>query len=496
MRSGPRGSVQASDEAMLRADIGRFTHDPLAYARYNWPWGVSGSELEHEALRTWQVEFLDSVGQRLRAGESRESVIREATASGHGIGKSAVVAMLIKWAVDTHEDTRGVVTANTENQLRTKTWPELAKWHRLSFTSHWFVMTATSMYASDPTHADNWRVDAIPWSENNTEAFAGLHNAGKRIILIFDEASKIADKVWEVAEGALTDKDTEIIWAVFGNPTRATGRFRECFRKFARRWRTRSIDARTVEGTNPVQHAQWVEDYGEDSDFVKVRVRGLFPAASLRSLISEADVDPAYGRHLKPEQYGFAPKILTVDPAWEGDDLLVIGLRQGLCFQILKAIPKNDNDVWVGNLVARLEDEHQADAVFVDGGYGTGIVSVGRTLRRHWQLVWFGEKPSDPGCHNKRAEMWDAMRKWLKEGGAIPAIPQMRDDLIGPETVPRMDGKLLLESKQDMKKRGIPSPNYADALALSFAYPVASKHRDLASMSQPAMLSDYDVFAA
>ena len=82
----------------------------------------------------------------------------------------------------------------------------------------------------------------------------------------------------------------------------------------------------------------------------------MFPAMSARQFISVTDVDAAFGRHLRPEQYSFAPKILTCDPAWEGDDELVIGLRQGLAFKILRTIPKNDNDIQVANIVANLEE--------------------------------------------------------------------------------------------------------------------------------------------
>lgn len=481
----PTAKVGMDPRLALVRRLAEFRYDPYGYVMYAFPWGKPGTELaKFSGPRAWQKRKLQRIGAKLKANrESPEQIIREATCSGHGIGKSAFLAMLTKWALDTRSDTKVVVTANTEKQLQTKTWPELAKWHYLSITKDLFTFTATSLHSIDPDHEKLWRADAIPWSEHNTEAFAGLHNLGRRILVLFDESSKIADKVWEVTEGALTDVGTEILWVVCGNGTRATGRFRECWRRFRDRWECEEIDSRTVEGTNSELFAQWVADYGEDSDFVKVRVRGMFPSASIRSLISEADVDPAYGRHLRDEQFNFAPKILTVDPAWEGDDLLVIGLRQGLNFQILKALPKNDNDVWVGNLVARLEDEHQADAVFIDGGFGTGIVSTGRTLGRAWQIVWFSEHATDPGCFNKRAEMWNEVRKWLKEGGAIPPLPQLREDLLGPETVPRTDGKLLLESKDNMKSRGIPSPNYGDALALSFAYPVASRHPGLNGLS-------------
>lgn len=467
-----------NQEELLIEDIQSFQHDPLGYALYAFEWGKG--ELKGKEIRTWQRKELEYIGEKLKngsttIGEVIQEAVRDAVASGHGIGKSALVAWIILWAISTFADTKGVVTANTENQLKTKTWAELAKWHRLSINKHWFHYTATALFSTNKEREKTWRIDMVPWSERNTEAFAGLHNEGKRVLLIFDEASAIPDVIWEVAEGALTDENTEIIWAVFGNPTRNTGRFKECFGKLKHRWRCSQIDSRTVDGTNKHQLQQWVDDYGEDSDFVKVRVRGMFPSVSMKQFISVEDVDAAYGRYLRDEQYNFAPKIISVDPAWEGDDELVIGLRQGLAFKVLRKMPKNDNDMQIANIVANLEDEYNASAVFVDMGYGTGIISGGRTLGRHWQCISFAEKSSDAGCLNKRAEMWKLMRDWLKEGGAIPADPMLHSDLIGPETVPRMDGKIQLESKKDMKKRGLPSPNIADALALTFARPVHQK---------------------
>lgn len=471
-------ALQSNVEQDLVESIAGFHDDPLGYVLFNFPWGEKGTPLEGKKLRTWQRKFLDTAGKKLRAGAADAGeVIRMARASGHGIGKSALVSMLIKWAFDTREDTRGVVTANTDLQLRTKTWAEMSKWHQMSFTVGWATLTATALISNALGHDKTWRIDAVPWSENNTEAFAGLHNEGKRLLLIFDEASAIADKVWEVAEGALTDEGTEIIWAVFGNPTRNSGRFRECFRKDRKLWDTDQIDSRTVEGINLVEVQKMVDRHGEDSDRVKIRVRGMFPSMSAKQFISEADVDAAYDRHLRPEQYQWAPKIITVDPAWGGDDALEIGMRQGLRFQLLLSMAKNDNDVHVANIVARLEDEHRADAVFIDAGYGTGIVSAGRTMSRDWTLVWFAGESADPGCLNKRAEMWKDGRDWLKAGGSIPPDPGLRDDLTGPETKPRLDGKIQLESKEDMKKRGLQSPNKGDALMLSFAYPVQAKPR-------------------
>lgn len=455
-------------------EVLRYQHDPLGFVESIFPWG-EGQLKEHAGPRQWQKDALDEIGQHLRNPETRHQPLLMARASGHGIGKSALVAFVTHWGLSTMPNTRVVVTANTGNQLDTKTWPEITKWFKLAHNSDWFTPKATSIASADPDAEKNWRADAVPWSENNTEAFAGLHNKGSRIIMIMDEASAIADKVWEVGEGVLTDEDTEIIWLVFGNPTRNTGRFRECWRKFRKLWKTAQIDSRTVEGTNKVALAKMVETYGEDSDIVKIRVRGMFPSMSAKQFISSADVEAAKGRELGQDQYSWAPKILTCDPAWEGDDELVIGLRQGLMFRILGVIPKNDNDLQVAAILARHEDDHEADAVFIDAGYGTGIVSAGRVMGRNWQLVWFGSASSKPGYKNKRAEMWGEMRDWLKEGGAIPPDDTLEQDLIGPETVGTLDGTIQLESKKDMKARGLPSPGRGDALALSFAYPVAKR---------------------
>ena len=451
--------------------------DPVRWSKAAWDWGA-GELADYDGPRDWQLDIFGQIKAHLQDPATRYQPLQISVASGHGIGKSACMGMVSNWAMSCWDDAKIVTTANTDGQLRTKTAPEIGKWFRMAITGHWFDVQTTSIKSKDPTRSESWRQDFIPWSEHNTEAFAGLHNKGKIILVLFDEASKIADKVWEVAEGALTDEGTVIIWIVFGNPTRNSGRFRECFRRFRHRWVQRQIDSRTVPGTNKAFLQRLVDDHGEDSDIVKVRVRGQFPSQSAMQFISAEDADSARNRHLRAEQYKFAPKIIGVDPAWTGDDALEIVLRQGLYSRSLATLPRNDNDVHVANLIARLEDEHQADAVFIDAGYGTGIKSAGDVMGRAWRLIWFSGKPIDPGYYNKRAEMWGTMKRWLKDGGAIdPSDEDLYQDLIGPETVARLDGKVLLESKEDMKGRGLPSPNKGDALALTFAEPVGKRVR-------------------
>jgi hypothetical protein len=502
-------NVQSAAETSIYdeiiAEAATYTHDPLGYVLWAFPWGEG--ELAHsDGPRTWQRQVLDRIGEQLRAGGDAGAVIREAVASGHGIGKSALVAWLVKWAFDTRENTRGVVTASTDNQLRTKTWPEVAKWHRLSLTQFMGVLTATALHSPEQATQKTWRIDILPWSENNTEAFAGLHNERNRIIVIFDEASGISDKIWEVTEGALTDENTEIIWPAFGNPTKNTGRFRECFGRFKHRWNTRQVDSRTVEGTNKAQLDQWVQDYGEDSDFVKVRVRGEFPSASSEQFIPSDVVE----RARRAEGYAVLedPLIMGVDVARFGDDQSVIQPRRGRNAREFGYWTYRGMDTM--QLAARVAEKAQelnAHAVFVDaGGVGGGVVDRLRQLNVRGLIgVEFGgraDRSSLSGSGalgeqyaNKRAEMYAALRAALNEGLAIPDDPDLQDQLVGMLYGFNKRDEIVLESKKDMKARGLPSPDWADALALTYAYPVAQLSMQQATGNPMQVQHDYDPYA-
>lgn len=406
-------------------------------------------------------------------------------ASGHGIGKSALVGMIIHWALSTCEDCKIVVTANTGTQLSTKTVPEVNKWFRLAANSHWFDVKATSITVKDEGHERTWRCDFIPWSENNTEAFAGLHNKGKRIVLIFDEASAIADKIWEVAEGALTDEGTEIIWLAFGNPTLNTGRFRQCFGIHKNRWRTTQIDSRNVEGTNKEEIGHWVDDYGEDSDFVRVRVRGEFPKASSNQLIPSDVVEAA--RKYRAMGYETMPKILACDVARYGDDQTVIGYRQGRRADVITKLRGQSVIQTAERIINQLEAAKKLnepyDAWIVDGdGLGAGVVDHLEFCGYTQGLVEFhgGESPQDTNAYfNKRTECWAMMGEWLKAGAQIPDDPELATDIISPTYFSAKGksrhGTMCLEHKDDMKKRGLASPDCGDMLAMTFAVRLASR---------------------
>lgn len=459
-------------EDQLIEVIAECTHDPVRLVELVYRWGKNELS-DSTGPRPWQKEILTYIGGHLSNQATRFQPCMVSVASGHGIGKSALVSMLIHWAVSTCEDCKVIVTANTGTQLATKTVPEVHKWFRLAANAHWWEMKATSITVKDSTHAKLWRTDFIPWSENNTEAFAGLHNKGKRILLIFDEASAIAESVWQVAEGALTDENTEIIWLAFGNPTQNTGRFRECFGKFKHRWKTFQIDSRTVEGTNKAQIAKWIDDYGEDSDFVRVRVRGEFPRAGSSQFISSDIV--AAARKYKAEGFAGLPKILSVDVARFGDDQTVIGTRQGRKAVILAKYRGKDT-VQVAEHVIQFMEREKPDATIIDAdGIGAGVIDQIRFRGFAKRLFEFhgGAAAEDSSAYyNRRAECWGLTRDWLHAGAEIPDDPELESDLTGPQYGFSNKQQVQLEKKEDMKKRSLSSPDCGDMLAMTFAVKV------------------------
>lgn len=478
--------------------MGRFFADPLGFVMYAYPWD-SDPALRVVKLEApwsflyaceygpdrWACEALDQIGQAVRThgfdGVQAVEAIRMAIASGHGIGKSAFVAWLVDWIMSTRPHAKGVVTANTSEQLSSKTWAEISKWTKRCITGHWFEITtgkgAMKMVHRD--HPESWRVDAQTCREENSESFAGLHSASSTPFYIFDEASAVPDAIWEVAEGGLTDG--EPMWFVFGNPTRNTGRFAECFGRFRHRWTNRQVDSRTVQITNKQLIAGWVEDYGEDSDFVRVRVRGVFPRSSSLQFIGRDLVDVAMGRTPETTQWIGLTAAVGVDVARFGGDQSVIRTRIG---RDAASIPvKRYRELDTMQLAARVAEHvnHLRDhlglrsVVFVDGGgVGGGVVDRLRQMGYDVVEVQFGGKADDQRKYaNKRAEMWGRTKEWL-DVGILSHDELLATDLTAVEYGFTPADQILLERKEAMKQRGLASPDDGDALALTFAHPVPS----------------------
>ena len=482
--SDPPAAVDADPDAALIDMMSEFYHNPLGWVKFAFPWGT-GELNGWDGPDLWQQEFLRDVGREVRKrafnGVDPVEPLRFATASGHGIGKSALVSWLILWIMSTRPWCKGTVTANTSLQLETKTWAELAKWKQRCVVGHWFKINYLEI-----VHVENpkrWRVDAATCREENSEAFAGQHAADSTPFYIFDEASNVPAVIWKVAEGGLTDG--EPMFFAFGNPTRNSGEFFACFGAMRHRWNTRQIDSRTARMPNKRQIQEWVDDYGEDSDFVRVRVRGIFPRAGSTQFISNEAVDGAMDPARDADVGIYDPLVLGIDVARFGDDQTVFVLRRGLDCRLFPVQKFRGLDTMqVAARAAEVYHKHKPDAIFVDQGtFGAGVVDRLRQLGINVVGVDFGGKPDGDmlqnagsiAYYNKRAEMWGRMRDWLLNG-MLPEDNELKADLTGVEygyVLREGRDSLLLEKKEDMKKRGLASPDVADALALTFAHPVA-----------------------
>jgi hypothetical protein len=461
-----KGLPQTSFEVELANDIAEFYDDPLGFVYYAFEWGVGELE-DMDGPDVWQAQQMERIRQKFE--EDPEATIREAVASGHGIGKGTETAWIILWAMSTRPHLNGVVTANTTTQLNTKTWRELALWHKRSINRHWFTWTATKFFHVE--HPETWFCAAIPNTEHNSEAFAGLH--AQHVLIIYDEASGIPDIIWQVTEGAMTTP--RAMWFAFGTPTRNTGQFRDIFQGDTR-WHTTQIDSRTCKMTNKKEIAEWQEAYGEDSDFMRVRVRGLFPRVGTMQFISSDIVDLARFNDIPEDAYIGLPVVIAVDVARYGDDKTVIVIRQGRkIVDMIKFRELNTMEVaaMAANVIKAWAKTGQGiGATFIDEvGVGAGVVDRLRMLQYDVIGVNGGHKPNDEKTYyNKRAEMWGRMREWLKEGAQIPRDdPDLRTGLIGLQYGFDDKDRTRLERKADMKKRGLSSPDEADAIAMTFA---------------------------
>ena len=464
----------------------------------------------------WACEFLEQLGEEISERNFNGSVavdpIQCGTSSGHGIGKSTLVAWVNKFILDTRPFSKGTITANTAEQLRTKTWAEVGKWHKRSLTESWFQYNSGrgSMSLRYKKFPEEWFCTAQTSREENSEAFAGQHAANATSYYIFDEASAVPDKIYEVREGGTTDGEPMVF--DFGNPTRNSGRFfEECEGKLKHRYIVRKIDSRTVYITNKGRIDEWIEDYGEDSDFVKVRVRGEFPSQGSLQFVPTAWVQRASYRPVARDRY--AATTIGVDVARFGPDNSVIYPVLGNDARSFMPVVGDgiynglDNVAVAQKVIAKIsffEDLGiQVSGVFVDvTGVGSGVVDV--LMRSGYSHIIFpvnfGTTPVfDPKLYRYRSdEMWGRMKDRIKTDLILPTTPefleltgetpdrariqtaqQLFSELTQREFGYTLQGeKIHLETKKDMKARGLSSPDITDGLALNFA-------QDVARMSDP-----------
>jgi hypothetical protein len=457
----------------------------------------------------WACEYLDQLGADIRArgfnGKDPVAPIQYTTVSGHGIGKSVMVAWLVKFIMDTRPFCRGTVTANTADQLQSKTWAEVGKWHRKAITSHRFDYRSGrgSMALTHKEVPGSWYTKAQTSRDENSEAFAGQHAANSTSFYIFDEASAISAKIWEVREGGLTDG--EPMTFDFGNGTRNSGNFYEnCEGRTSHNYRRWSIDSRSVKITNKVLIDRWIADAGEDSDFVRVRVKGEFPAQGSLQFIGTGDVEAAMTREVNFANRN-APLVLGVDPARFGEDETVIKPRIGDDARSWPARRyKGLDTVQVVGRVIECVNEFRAlglstAAIFVDGvGLGAGVVDQLRHLGYPVIEVQSSASATDKKLYRRKGdEMWGAMRDHIKTRLCLPAekdaeAEDLRTQLTAREYGFTLSNQIFLESKRDMKERGVGSPDIGDALAITYAQDVYAPMNAAEKPVQMFSISEYN----
>lgn len=432
--------------------VDQWRNDPVLFVRE--ALGAEPTAQQQEALRA-----LAKAGSRV------------AIRSGHGTGKSTMMAWTILWGLTCFWDVKIPVTAPTAHQLKDVIWNEVRKWGR-ELPSLWKnslkITESEISYEGCPGIAV-----ARTGRKDNPEALQGFHS--DHLIFLIDEASGIDDVVFDVAKGALSTENARVLMCA--NPTRNSGYFYNAFHRARDLWTRFQFSCLDSPRVSPLYAQDIIREYGEDSDMYRVRVLGDFPISGDMQFISRKLAEEASQRHLTPQEYNFAPIILGVDVArGNGGDRSVIFMRQGLYSKILWW-KRDQNLMILTNTVAQFKSELNADAIMVDGGgIGAGVIDRLREMGFYVFDVQFGSSSSLANCANKRTEIWWKMREWLQNGGVIQPEEDLIDDLVGPECTYNVKDELLLERKEDMKKRGLSSPDLADALAITFAVPVASRN--------------------
>jgi len=322
---------------------------------------------------------------------------------------------------------------------------------------------------------------------DNPDSLRGVRLDG----VVLDEVAQMKPVVWDdIIQPALSDRKG---WAIFIGTPSGVNMFSEKFFK-AKELPDWSSDLFTVYDTDAMDKDE-VERLKRDSSTTSFAREYLcdFSAAGEDQLISLDEVDVASKRILKVGECDYAPRIIGVDPARFGDDASVIMKRQGFqCFDPI-AFQGMDN-MELANQVIYHINEWQPDAVFVDAGNGSGVIDRIRQLGHEVIEVPFGGKSGDPKFKNKRIEMYCNLKDWLKEGGAIPNHMRLKQDLATPRYwFEAGSGKMVLEPKDDIKSRGLPSSDYSDALCLTFAHPVSIKNKGrVFGKSKNTFTNDYN----
>ncbi len=414
-------------------------------------------------LETWQADVMRAVV----AGERRVSI-----RSGHGVGKTGLLGMLSVYGMIFHERINIVATAPSKPQLEDGLFAQIKIWFsRLpaALRGLFEVRTDRIERVSSPEEC----YFAIRTSRAETpDALQGIHIDGGVVWLLGDEAAGIPEKVFEAASGSMSGHNCTTI--LTGNPTKSQGFFFDTHHKLRSMWMTVKVSCVGSRRVSPDFIADMLARYGEESNAYRARVLGEFPTSDDDTLISLELVESARVREIILDPR--ARKTWGVDPARFGDDSAALCKRWGKVVpERVRSWKKLDTMQLTGAIKNEWDNtpvDERPESIFVDViGIGAGVVDRLRELQLPVVGINVSESPSFGGSYvNLRAELWDAGKRWLK--GLDCRLPD-DERLTGELTLPRYkfasNGKMQIESKDDMKRRGVKSPDFADAFLLTFA---------------------------
>ncbi len=473
-------------------DDHRYDFCKLVYIIF--PFGQENHALESFAPYDWQMEEWAKLSKHLSNPLTRYDAYRLIISSGNGAAKTAFGAMTFMMLMYTQQ-LRARITANTQPQLNSIVWPEYDLWFQHArFVDHFFEKFGTSIKAKNEKLAETWRLDAVTWNETTPASISGLHNKGRAIAYIFEEAPGIPAVIWNYASGAFTETETIKLFFAFGNSDDPESKFEQ--NMTSPLWHSRRIDTRELKHIDPKQVQDWLQESNgnEDADEFRVRVRGLPRKTSKDSIINLENVQAAVKRAkgFDKSQVSMLPCVLTCDPAWTGGDETTIAYQQGH-YRCLLEKYKLDRTVGETHQLTYLklchwERELKADAVLIDQGEGTALytlaVNAGKT---NWFLISFAGSPNDTPefkdseYANIRAQMYYETNKFLQQGGIIDSKNPEWIETIEKQLCwtkggrHKVNQKKIAEPKLDIKARVGQSPDVADVLVLPNAMQILER---------------------
>lgn len=416
-----------------------------------------------------------------------KSDARVAVKSCTASGKTAVLAWMSFYFLICYPDCRGICTAPTAQQLHRVLRAEMAKWlskMKPPFNDFFEIMSEKIFVKGKK---DTQFFSFVTGAAENRENFAGLH--ADKVVLLVDEASALPSDIFDTLIGTLSSGDT--CFTLVSNPVRASGAFYDLFQGNADTWDLLTFTSYETPNVDPVWIKEVIDYYGEDSDFVKMRILGEFPVLDSAQFIPTDSVDKAIDNILSVQEYYHFPRCLGVDVARFGDDSSIIVDRQGPKLQSIESY-KGMDTVAFTRIVLEKFRQHNYSFVYVDGiGLGAGVVDQLKSFHVPVVDVVVSQKSTDPKSYfNLRAQIYGKLKDWLTIAD-IPKDKELRNELLGLNYSYNNKLQIILESKKDMKRRGLHSPDRADALSLTFANDIYLQQNKYRATARPVRKGSY-----